>query len=189
MPIPGSRSLSIKRSLRLSIDPSPYRKSSDISTASESPSASTRSTTSPPTSESDDWVIFSVLCLHDFESTEEDHLAFRQNEILDVVRQEPSGWWAALRPNGPQVGWIPSSFVQPLSEDMAEKLRPMREELRLFEYDAERLYNSAPITNYNYLYERQRSPSPERWSTAGEGERVGYYYHLQLCYSKLIHTM
>ncbi|KII94039.1 hypothetical protein PLICRDRAFT_50030 [Plicaturopsis crispa FD-325 SS-3] len=172
MPIPGSRSLSIKRSLRLSIDPSPYRKSSDISTASESPSASTRSTTSPPTSESDDWVIFSVLCLHDFESTEEDHLAFRQNEILDVVRQEPSGWWAALRPNGPQVGWIPSSFVQPLSEDMAEKLRPMREELRLFEYDAERLYNSAPITNYNYLYERQRSPSPERWSTAGEGERA-----------------
>jgi len=46
---------------------------------------------------------------------------------------------------GTVVGWIPQAFVSPLSEDMARKLRNVREEVRMAEFEAERLYNSAPF--------------------------------------------
>lgn len=41
-------------------------------------------------------------------------LSFTKGEILVVVKQESSGWWAAMRCEGDCIGWIPSSFVEPL---------------------------------------------------------------------------
>lgn len=82
--------------------------------------------------------------MYDFHSDDPDHLSFGKHEILDIVRKEESGWWAAIRSNGDQVGWIPQAFVNPLSNDMTEKLRNTRKELRGYEYNAEQLYVSPP---------------------------------------------
>jgi son of sevenless-like protein len=102
-------------------------------------------------SDSGDWIVKSVLCLHDFEASEECHLSFRKNEVLDIVKEEDSGWWAALRDD--EVGWIPSTFVLPVSQDMAEKLRGLRPDIREVEFDAERLYNpAAPVSHVQSFY-------------------------------------
>jgi son of sevenless-like protein len=99
-----------------------------------------------------EWILFSVLCLHDFDSNDPDHLSFHKNEILHIVKQEETGWWAAVRENGTQVGWIPSAFVAELEGVELEKLQKVRFDLRVYEYDAERLYNSAPISQLHHLY-------------------------------------
>lgn len=104
--------------------------------------------------------MFSVLCLHDFQSDDPDHLSFRKNEILDIVKEEESGWWAAMRQGVYQVGWIPGAFVERLTDDMAERLRGVTEALRVYEYNAERLYDTAPVSNVSRLYDPSPEPSP-----------------------------
>lgn len=59
--------------------------------------------------------------MFDFESDDPDHLSFTRNEILTVVKMEESGWWAAMRPKGDRLGWIPSSFVERLTETAVEE--------------------------------------------------------------------
>jgi hypothetical protein len=59
--------------------------------------------------------------MFDFESDDPDHLSFTRNEILTVVKMEESGWWAAMRPEGDRLGWIPSSFVERLTETAVEE--------------------------------------------------------------------
>jgi hypothetical protein len=105
-------------------------------------------------------IICSVLCMYDFQSNDPDHLEFRKNEILDVVKQEDTGWWAAMRRGGDFIGWVPQAFVNPLSEEMTEKLWNVREELRVYEYDAEQLYNAAPTVRNNEWYDTSPDPSP-----------------------------
>jgi len=168
--MPGSRIQAVRQHLQISIDP--YRPShgrnassptsstrASISTSRASVSTVSTSNTScdpvdtPSTASSvdgSDWILFSVLCLHDFESNDPDHLSFGKNEILYVVKQEETGWWAAVRQSGIQVGWIPSAFVAELEGNELDKLQKVRFDLRVYEYDAERLYNSAPISQlYN----------------------------------------
>lgn len=58
--------------------------------------------------------------MFDFESDDPHHLPFTRNEILTVVKMEESGWWAAMRPNEDRLGWIPSSFVERLTESATE---------------------------------------------------------------------
>jgi son of sevenless-like protein len=65
--------------------------------------------------------ICSVICLYDFSSSDSDHLSFRRNEVLNIVRKEESGWWAAVRGDVSEVGWIPASYVHTLSDDAAER--------------------------------------------------------------------
>ncbi|KAJ7263986.1 SH3 domain-containing protein, partial [Mycena haematopus] len=36
-------------------------------------------------------------------------LSFRQNDILEVLTQKPSGWWDGLL--GDERGWFPSNYV------------------------------------------------------------------------------
>ena len=64
--------------------------------------------------------ICSVICLYDFSSSDSDHLSFRRNEVLNIVRKEESGWWAAVRGDVSEVGWIPATYVDILSDDAAE---------------------------------------------------------------------
>ncbi|KAG8219409.1 hypothetical protein J3R82DRAFT_331, partial [Butyriboletus roseoflavus] len=52
--------------------------------------------------------------MHDFESSDPVHLPFHKDEVLTIIKQEHSGWWAAMRPQGDRIGWIPGSFVHPL---------------------------------------------------------------------------
>ncbi|KAI0962330.1 hypothetical protein AcW1_001177 [Taiwanofungus camphoratus] len=64
---------------------------------------------------------FNVLCLYDYEAADADQLSFRKNEILEIIKREESGWWAAMRPGGYEVGWIPSAYVEAISERVANR--------------------------------------------------------------------
>lgn len=163
MNIVGQHSQAVRHALNLSIDvstPTTAYTATTIDTPSSARAsiATTNSlfttSSSTPTSASS-WRICSVLCLYDFDSSDPDHLPFQKNEILEIVQKEDSGWWAALRTD--RVGWIPSAFVQPLSDDMADVLRNVREELRIYEYHAESLYASSPTSNLGKLYDESTS--------------------------------
>lgn len=189
----GSRTQTVRNHLQISIDsyrPSHARKdSSPVSTSS--PTSSTRASIStsrasvstvsstgfdtPATASSaagSEWVLFSVLCLHDFDSNDPDQLSFRKNEILQIVKVEDSGWWAAVRLNGTQVGWIPSAFVADLDSDEQDKLQKVRFDLRVYEYDAERLYNSAPSSTAHICPNSAKSLNAEGRSPVVEGTKV-----------------
>ncbi|KAF9444606.1 ras GEF [Macrolepiota fuliginosa MF-IS2] len=153
----------MRQSLHIHIDPSPFDPEVIISPDSTSPSpesarlsAGTARTT--PTSTSSDQEEISVLCMHDFRAADSDQLSFRKNEILLIVKRENTGWWAAMRKGGDVIGWVPQAFVTPLTEEMAERLSNVREELRIYEYGAEQLY-SAPLSRNDYIFDSE--PEPE----------------------------
>ncbi|KIY46326.1 ras GEF [Fistulina hepatica ATCC 64428] len=123
----------------------------DLSRSPSTLSVDSTASTTPPSFQ--DWPSYSVLCMYDFPSEDPDHLTFRKNEILDIVKEEPSGWWAAVRKDSDVVGWIPKAFVRPLADSMAERLLHIPEELRVAEYEAEQLYNSIPVYRDPHLYE------------------------------------
>lgn len=162
------RSKSLRKSLRLNIEPSPCNSELPISKVSPCSSrigvgsAGTTPACSPGV------IICSVLCLYDFDSDGPDLLPFRKSEILEVVRQETTGWWAAMRKNGDVVGWIPEAFVIPLAKEMAERLRRVCEASRIYEYEAENLYNPAPVSQLHepgVLYSRRRPVERRRASS------------------------
>ncbi|GLB35754.1 putative guanine nucleotide exchange factor for Ras-like GTPases; N-terminal motif containing protein [Lyophyllum shimeji] len=159
----GQSSLNSRQSLHVHIDPFTYKSEIRVSPHSPSPSSanptlSAEATT--PTSPQEGSIICSVLCMYDFRSDDPDHLSFYKNEILDIVRQEESGWWAAIRKDKDRVGWIPQAFVERISDEMAEKLRNTRRELRAFEYQAEQLYVSAPTEPVLSLYDSPEAMTP-----------------------------
>ena len=90
-----------------------------------------------------DTIAVNVLCLYDFDSDDPDHTPFKKNDILLVIKQEPSGWWAAE--SGDRVGWIPSAFVVVISPEMAQILKDVSYDLRVYEYEAEKLYSGTPM--------------------------------------------
>lgn len=162
----ASRSQLARQSLSLSIDPAPYStmnlqpspEESLNSPSSSRASIGTAGTTPTSGSSMSDMLVFSVLCMYDFQSDDAEHLPFSKNEILDIVKQEDTGWWAAMRRGGDVIGWVPKAFVTPLSEEMAERLLNVREELRIYEYEAEQLY-AAPVTRTHWS-EAEPEPSP-----------------------------
>ncbi|KDQ63075.1 hypothetical protein JAAARDRAFT_53300 [Jaapia argillacea MUCL 33604] len=178
----GRRTQALLRTLHLSIDPNPPREdSSSPSFDSPSPSSSRASiatSIATPSSGYAEWKILSVLCLYDFSSDDADHLSFRKNEILDIVKEENTGWWAAARRNASKIGWIPSAFVLPLSEEMAEKLRTVREDLRLFEYDADaRLYHSPRTPNTTPLCAPSPDGDEEEWLPGRRDDQSSHSGH------------
>ncbi|KAG2022767.1 cell division control protein 25 [Coprinopsis cinerea AmutBmut pab1-1] len=96
-------------------------------------------------------VLFSVLCLHEYNSAEENGLSFRKGEILEILKQESTGWWAARRKQTREIGWIPKAYVEQLSPEQAGRYAKMREEIRCYERDAEQLYAEAPVTKLNLI--------------------------------------
>jgi son of sevenless len=95
--------------------------------------------------------LFSVLCLHSYESKEESGLSFHKNEILQILETEDSGWWAARRKGNKDIGWIPRAYVARLEDDWVDRLENMREEIRCYEYNAEMLYSEAPTSRLGML--------------------------------------
>ncbi|KAI0035127.1 ras guanine nucleotide exchange factor domain-containing protein [Vararia minispora EC-137] len=138
-------------SLRLLIQPSPAhtsRRGFDNSGTSPSPISAllARKETwsyESPSGEAYERIC-SVVCLYDFESSDADHLHFRKSDVLEVVKKESSGWWAAVRGNGTEVGWIPASYVQVLSDEAAEKVYSAREQNETPQYDRDNGSRSAP---------------------------------------------
>lgn len=45
-----------------------------------------------------------------------------------MVKQESTGWWAAVRGDGTQVGWIPASYVRTIPDTTAAKLYARQED-------------------------------------------------------------
>ncbi|KAF9560926.1 hypothetical protein BGW38_009028 [Lunasporangiospora selenospora] len=53
--------------------------------------------------------------LYDFESDDATNLSFKKDDMIHVLAQLESGWWAG-HCDGRQ-GWFPSNYVQVLGED------------------------------------------------------------------------
>ncbi|KAJ6509054.1 ras guanine nucleotide exchange factor domain-containing protein [Mycena sanguinolenta] len=56
--------------------------------------------------------------LYNYDAQESSCLSFRQNDILEVLTQKPSGWWDGLL--GDERGWFPSNYVIVISDEEAE---------------------------------------------------------------------
>ncbi|KAH9920201.1 ras GEF [Epithele typhae] len=116
---------------RLWIDPNP-------STA-DSSSLSTPASPFPRTPE-----LFYVLCLYDYDAEDSDQLSFRRNDILDVVKKEDTGWWAAIHLDDDRVGWIPSAFVEPISDTLADKLRSRDTNVQIYQAENDDAFHGSP---------------------------------------------
>lgn len=102
------------------------------------------------TSATQEFISISVLCMHDFEPEEAGLLPFRKGEILDVIKRDETGWWAAMKQSKSKesrIGWIPQAYVSLLSEEMANKLRNVEKKSRLKDYEAAMTYNGSPLTD------------------------------------------
>ncbi|KAJ7288493.1 ras guanine nucleotide exchange factor domain-containing protein [Mycena rebaudengoi] len=56
--------------------------------------------------------------LYDYEAQDASALSFHQNDIIEVLTQQPSGWWDGLL--GDERGWFPSNYVTIISDEEAE---------------------------------------------------------------------
>ncbi|KAF9654172.1 ras GEF [Thelephora ganbajun] len=128
----------LRSSLRLSINASPYHLqvqpfNAPDSASPHSPSFFAGSSKTSPGSQG--YRICYALCLHDYFSDDPTHLSFNRNEILEIIAQEETGWWAAMRPGEDKVGWISSAFVEPLVDSVAERLLGVPVSSRSYEYE------------------------------------------------------
>src|SRR5712675_554624 len=71
--------------------------------------------------------ICSVIGLYDFFSSDHDRLSFRKHEVLEIVRQDESGWWGAVRNDGTERGGIPANFVRAPRDDAAHGVHDVGE--------------------------------------------------------------
>ena len=55
-----------------------------------------------------------VRAMYDFESEDATNLTFKKDDVIQVLAQLESGWWAG-HCQGRQ-GWFPSNYVQVLEE-------------------------------------------------------------------------
>ena len=56
--------------------------------------------------------------LYDYEAQDASALSFRTDDIIEVLTQQPSGWWDGLL--GEERGWFPSNYVTLISDEEAE---------------------------------------------------------------------
>jgi son of sevenless-like protein len=64
---------------------------------------------------------YSVLfcrALYDYEAQDPSALSFRRDDIIEILTQQPSGWWDGLL--GKERGWFPSNYVVVISDEEAE---------------------------------------------------------------------
>ncbi|EKM61468.1 uncharacterized protein PHACADRAFT_112102, partial [Phanerochaete carnosa HHB-10118-sp] len=101
---------------KLVIDPSmDYRSSSSSGCSYSSPSNKSSSMVSYASNED-----ILVRAIYDFDSSESEQLSLRCGEVLEVIYMDNSGWCAAHREDDKSVGWIPTSYVEPLSQTSLE---------------------------------------------------------------------
>ena len=56
--------------------------------------------------------------LYDYVAQDPSALSFRRNDIIEILTQQPSGWWDGLL--GDERGWFPSNYVVIISDEEAE---------------------------------------------------------------------
>lgn len=55
---------------------------------------------------------------YDYDAQDASALSFRRGDIIEVLTQQPSGWWDGLL--GDERGWFPSNYVTIISDEEAE---------------------------------------------------------------------
>ncbi|EIW64034.1 ras GEF [Trametes versicolor FP-101664 SS1] len=127
---------------RLWIDPNLSSPELPTPPSASSPERTSLATSSEETLTPESAEVFYVLCLYDYNAEDGSQLSFRRNDILEVVKKEETGWWAAVRPEDDTVGWIPSAFVEPISDALADKLRNSGGNVQIYQEDADRFQGS-----------------------------------------------
>lgn len=56
--------------------------------------------------------------LYDYQAQDMSALSFRKGEIIEVLSQQPSGWWDGLLRD--ERGWFPSNYVSLITEEEAD---------------------------------------------------------------------
>lgn len=56
--------------------------------------------------------------LYDYDAQDASALSFRKDDIIEVLTQQPTGWWDGLL--GDERGWFPSNYVTIISDEEAE---------------------------------------------------------------------
>ena len=92
--------------------------------------------------------ICSVIGLYNFFSLDSDRLSFRKHDILDIVRQDESGWWGTVQSDGSEIGWIPAKFIRTLEDDTAYSAHDIREKTQVPEFvtEAESVRSAPPLS-------------------------------------------
>ncbi|KAK7056677.1 cell division cycle-related protein [Paramarasmius palmivorus] len=93
--------------------------SSTTSTSLQSSNLSAFDSVAQQDSEFDDDA-YPLFCraLYDYTAQDTSALSFRKGEIIEILSQQPSGWWDGLL--GDERGWFPSNYVAIISEEEAE---------------------------------------------------------------------
>ncbi|KAF7333387.1 hypothetical protein MVEN_02354400 [Mycena venus] len=66
----------------------------------------------------EEYQTFFCRALYDYKAQKKaSNLSFRQNDIMEVLTQRPTGWWDVLLGN--ERGWIPSNYVTSISDKEA----------------------------------------------------------------------
>lgn len=68
----------------------------------------------------DDGQFTTLFCraLYNYEAQDSSALSFRQDDIIEVLSQQPTGWWDGLL--GEDRGWFPSNYVEIITDEEAE---------------------------------------------------------------------
>ena len=57
-----------------------------------------------------------VRVLADYEKRDESEMSIHEGELIQVIRQDSSGWWEGKREGEEEVGWFPSSYGEAYHE-------------------------------------------------------------------------
>jgi son of sevenless-like protein len=74
--------------------------------------------TQDPSFLEDQFTTLFCRALYDYDAQDASALSFRRNDIIEVLTQQPSGWWDGLL--GDERGWFPSNYVTVISDEEAE---------------------------------------------------------------------
>ncbi|RXW21608.1 hypothetical protein EST38_g4250 [Candolleomyces aberdarensis] len=83
--------------------------------------AATTTVTVNPDQDDDDAPLISFLCraLYDYDAQDASALSFRQGDLIEVLSQQPSGWWDGLL--GEERGWFPSNYVTIITDEEVDQ--------------------------------------------------------------------
>lgn len=68
----------------------------------------------------DELTTFFCKALYDYQAQDSSALSFSQGDVIEVLTQQPSGWWDGLL--GEERGWFPSNYVTILTDEEAEQM-------------------------------------------------------------------
>src|ERR1700761_1581080 len=82
-----------------------------------------------------EFVAFTALCLYDFEAQDPAEMSFQRGELVRIIDSGVTGWGCA-ESHG-KTGWVPAGYVQRDSDNLANMLQLVREEVNAEELEIE----------------------------------------------------